>query len=101
MPPFPSIPVKYLVAAGALIALVLLIWAYGNARENNGVDKTDAKWEAAGEALAEKAATSAIEADRAAADRAADEFERVKQEKERLDEATDAGSSPWDVMFGG
>ncbi len=101
MPTIPNIPVKYLIAFGALIAFALLIWAYGNARENAGVEKTDAKWEAAGERLAEEAKQAASSADRAAADRAASEFERVKQEKERLDEATDAGSSPWDVMFGG
>lgn len=97
----PTIPVKYLIGLGVLIALALAIWAFGNSRYNAGVDDTDAKWEEAGRKLAEQAEQSADEADADSAERAAEEFERVKDEKEKLDAATESGSSPLDVLFGG
>ncbi len=97
----PTIPLKYLIAGGALIALLIAIWAWGNSRYNAGVDATDAKWEEAGERLAEQAEEAAGQADAASAERTAEEFERVKDEKEKLDAATESGSSPLDVLFGG
>lgn len=96
----PTIPLKYLIAGGALIAFLIAIWAWGNSRYNAGVDDTDAKWEEAGQRLEEQAEASAGEADADSAERAAEEFDRVKAEKEKLDAATDAGSSPLDVLFG-
>lgn len=96
----PTIPAKWLLIAGAVIAIALSIWAYGNARYNAGVTDTDAKWDEAGERLARQAETARSEADAASAGRAAEEFERVKDEKEKIDAATDSGSSPLDVLFG-
>lgn len=97
----PTIPLKYLIAGGALIALLIAIWAWGNSRYNAGVDATDAKWEEAGKRLAEQAEAAAGAANEASAERTAEEFERVQDEKEKLDAATESGSSPLDVLFGG
>lgn len=96
----PTIPLKYLIAGGALIAFLIAIWAWGNSRYNAGVDDTDAKWEEAGARFAEQAEVAAGAADAASAERTAEEFERVKDEKEKLDAATETGSSPLDVLFG-
>jgi hypothetical protein len=97
----PTIPLKYLITGGALIALLIAIWAWGNSRYNAGEADADAKWEEAGQRLQEQADQSAAAADKESAQRAADEFERVQDEKEKLDAATESGSSPLDVLFGG
>lgn len=84
-----------------IIALLGAIWWLRADAYSDGVKATDAKWERASALLVEKAAKAGQAADQAAAERSADEFERVQQEKEKLDAARDSGSSPWDVMFGG
>jgi len=86
-----------LAIVGALITAVLL---WGNSRENDGVEKTDRKWEEAGELLEKQAAESAKKADDESAERVAEHQDKLKKEKELLDEADRDGSSPFDVIFG-
>lgn len=91
-----------------LVLLGLLYWFiasridnYGDRREAEGVNKERAAWVAAGEQLKADAAKSANQAD----DRA---FKRLEEHKEVIDAesaavaaATENGTSPLDVLFGG
>lgn len=91
-----------LLAYGTVIALLVgaLLWLRHDAYQD-GVADTDARWEEAGRVLEEQVEEAQTEADAASADRAAEEFERVKDEKEKLDAAAAQGTSPFDVLFGG
>jgi hypothetical protein len=87
--------------AYGLVVLALLgaLWwlradAYGDGKRD-----ADAAWVAAGEKLKADAAEAASAADKKSAERTAAEFERVREEKERLDESEAAGTSPFDVLF--
>lgn len=93
------------IIAALVIGIALFAWwrldAYGDKREQEGVEKTDAKWEEASARLKERAAQSATRADDAAAARL-DEFEtQVEDEAKALEAAKADGSSPLDVLFGG
>lgn len=91
-----------LLAYGLLIAvLVGAIWWLRADAYSDGEAATDAKWVAAGERLERQAAEAAGKADAASVQRVEQNNERVAQEKEKLDEAEAAGSSPLDVLFGG
>lgn len=91
-----------LLAYGLVIAaLVGAIWWLRADAYSDGEAATDAKWVAAGERLERQAAEAAGRADAASVQRVEQNNERVAQEKEKLDEAEAAGSSPLDVLFGG
>lgn len=96
---------KLLVYVGIplLIALGIYLWinAYGDRRFQEGVTATDAKWEEASDRLREDAANSATRADDAAANRLEEYEDQVSEERNRLDEAEQNGSSPLDVLFSG
>lgn len=90
-----------LAVYGTAILLVLgAIWWLRADAYSDGVAATDAKWEEAGRRLEQQAAEAAAAADDRADDRQAQEFDRVQQEKEKLDAASASGGSPWDVLFG-
>lgn len=95
-----GVPSKWLIRGAVLIAVLAALWFYGHSRYQAGVDATDAKWVKAGEVLKAKAAKSQAKADVVSAWRVGAEVERVRKEKERLDEAEANGSSPLDVLFG-
>jgi hypothetical protein len=97
----PIIPKNWIIGGIAALLVVMAVWAWGNSRYRAGVDDTDKKWVAAGEELKRKAAASATKADDASTGRITKELERAKDEKEKLDAANDAGTSPFDVLFGG
>lgn len=99
-----SLPWKWIGVALAAIVVVSAVFfsirAYGNARYDAGVDDNDAKWIAAGEALEEQSRAAAAAADKPADNRQAEFNEKLKEEKEKLDEASAAGTDPFDVLFG-
>lgn len=91
-----------LLAYGLVIAALLgAIWWLRADAYSDGEAATDAKWVAAGERLERQAAKAAGKASAASVQRIEQNNARVAQEKERLDEAEAAGSSPLDVLFGG
>lgn len=91
-----------LLAYGVVIAaLVGAIWWLRADAYSDGVTATDAKWEEAGRRLEQQAREAAGKADAASVQRVEQNNARVAQEKEKLDEAEAAGSSPLDVLFGG
>lgn len=83
-----------------LLLLVGALWWLRADAYSDGVRDTDDKWEEAGRLLAEQAEQAAGKADEASADRVADYQEQLAEEKEKLDEADAAGTSPLDVLFG-
>lgn len=87
----------------ALLILLFYLWldAYGDRRYKEGVTATDARWHEASERLKADAANSATQADDAAANRVAQFENQVAEERNRLHEAEQNGSSPLDVLFGG
>lgn len=90
------------IAAYAFIGALLigaLLWLRADAY-SDGAAATDAKWVAAGERLKNQAAGAAAAAGKESDVRVAAEVERVRDEKEKLDEAESQGSSPLDVLFG-
>ncbi len=94
--------VTWFVGIGLVVlAFVLALNAYGDARYDAGVSETDAKWEEAGRRLEKQATVSAGKADAASVVRVEEFNDRVAAEKDRLDEAEREGSSPLDVLFGG
>lgn len=103
-------PLRYLndtgrlIAAGVVVmviaALAVAVLAWGQSRYDAGVRDTDAKWAAAGRALAVKVEASGRIADVREANRIEDHTAAVAAEKEKIDEAVAAGDSPLDVLFG-
>lgn len=91
-----------LLAYGLVIAALVgaVIWLRADAY-HDGERATDAKWVAAGEKLERQAAEAAGKANDASVKRIEQNNAKVAQEKEKLDEAEAAGSSPLDVLFGG
>ena len=87
----------------ALLALLFYLWldAYGDRRYNEGVTATDARWHEASERLKAEAANSATHADDNAANRLVEYEQQASDERNRLNEAEQNGSSPLDVLFGG
>ena len=89
-----------LAAVASIVILVVVVLSWGQSRYDAGVTATDARWVEAGRRLEEQAATSADAADRREAPRIENHTARVAEEKEKIDEAVAAGSSPLDVLFG-
>lgn len=102
----PTFPVSdkliaFAVGALALAAIIIAVLMWGQSRYDAGVEATDAKWVAAGQKLQDQARASGRAADVREADRIEDHAARVAAEKERIDDAVAAGSSPLDALFGG
>ena len=87
-------------AVAAAIILIVVVLSWGQSRYNAGVTATDARWGEAGRRLEERAATSAAAADRREASRIENHAANVAEEKEKINEAVAAGSSPLDVLVG-
>jgi hypothetical protein len=85
------------------LLVVLIIWmsinAYGNARFDAGEKAADAKWEEASRKLQEKNLKAQGVADEKAEARAEEYVARAADEKERIDNAVQNGTSPFDVLF--
>lgn len=96
-------PMRSWIKLGLVVAAVGGLWLtfvlYGNSRFNAGEDKADAKWIEAGRVLEEKARASSDAATRNEAPRIRDRLGQVAQEKERIDAAVIAGTSPLDALF--
>lgn len=84
-----------------LIALVVAVMAWGDAKFREGERGADGRWREASAQLERKAREAGGVADRREADRIEDHAARVAREKEKIDEATAAGDSPLDALFGG
>lgn len=96
--------IAQLVAYVAIPLLILLVlWlalvAYGNSRFKAGEQAADAKWIEAGRRLEEQARQSADAATKNEAPRIRDRLDQVAEEKERIDAAVAAGTSPFDALF--
>jgi len=91
-----------LLAYGLIILAIVgaVLWLRADAY-HDGERATDAKWVAAGKKLEAQAKAAAGKADDASVKRVEQNNAKVAQEKEKLDEAEAAGSSPLDVLFGG
>lgn len=87
-------------AVAAVVILIVVVLSWGQSRYDAGVTDTDARWVEAGQRLEEQARTSAVAADRREAPRIENHAAQVAEEKEKIDEAVAAGSSPLDVLFG-
>lgn len=90
------------LAAYAFVLLLIggaILWLRADAY-SDGVTATDAKWEAAGEKLKQQAAKAQGAASAASVSRTAIEVDRVREEKEKIDEAQSQGGSTFDVLFG-
>ena len=86
-------------AAGVLLIVVAVLFLWHLAYKQ-GVDATDAKWKLASARLQAQAVQAGVKADAPAIVRVQQHDAKVAQEKERIDEAEAAGSSPFDVLFG-
>ena len=87
-------------AVATIVILIVVVLSWGQSRYDAGVTATDARWVEAGRRLEEQAATSADAADRREAPRIENHAAQVAEEKENIDAAIAAGSSPLDILFG-
>ena len=94
-------PLRSWLILAALVALLIAVLDWGDARYRAGEADTDAKWRQASERLESQARKAGTVADRREADRIEDHAARVAREKEKIDEATASGASPLDALFGG
>lgn len=89
----------------AVILIVGLIWwridAYGDSREEHGVQTERAAWKEAERRMQEDAAKSATQADDRAAKRLEEHKEQIDADRQAVEEAVDNGTSPLDSIFGG
>jgi hypothetical protein len=97
------LPRPWMIATGGallvLLALAIFIVLWGNARYKAGESAADARWQEASARLERQARRSASAADQRAAQTIASHNERVATEKEKIDEAVNAGRSPFDALF--
>jgi len=84
-----------------VLAFVVALNRYGDAKFDAGKAQADAEWKAASDKLIQKAQAAEGKANEEAAGRAADFALKVEDEKEKIREAQQNGSSTFDVMFGG
>lgn len=96
---------KPLVIGIGILLIAFAAWrmvdSYGDRRERDGVEKTDAKWIEASNKLKEAAAQSATKADDKAAERL-DEFKaQADADAAAVEQAKAEGKSPLDALFGG
>lgn len=98
----------WLKIVGPIVLLAVVIGGvklWGNSKFNagkrEGVEQTDAKWEAASAALKAKAAETATKADDAAAKRLEEFVEQSEEDAAAVEKAKAEGKSPLDALFGG
>jgi hypothetical protein len=98
----------WLKIAGPIVAFLLLIagiMAWGNSKyrsgKADGIEQTDAKWEAASAKLKEQAKQSATKADDAAVVRLEEHVEQAEEDAAAVAKAQAEGKSPLDALFGG
>lgn len=97
----------WLKILGPIVAIVLLVAGIGiwgnskyNAGHEDGVEETDAKWQAASDKLKADAAKSATKADDRAVIRLQEHVEDAEETQEAIDAANENGTSPLDALFG-
>jgi hypothetical protein len=95
-----SVPWKWIGVALLALGLAFAVVMYGNAREREGVAKTDAAWKAAAAKLEAESEAAAKKADQPAGQREADFAKRLEAEKEKINDAIARGGSPLDALFG-
>jgi hypothetical protein len=96
---------KAIAYAGVpLLILAALWWAldsYGDSRYDAGHEAADKEWQEASDRLIEKSQAAGTKADKAAAARQADFAAKQEDEKEKVHDALEEGSSPLDALFPG
>lgn len=97
----------WLKIVGPIVLLALVvggIMAWGNSKfragKSEGIEETDAKWQAASDALKRKAAESATKADDAAVKRLEEHVAQAEEDAAAVEKAKAEGSSPLDALFG-
>lgn len=90
----------------ALFALVIggvMVWGASKYRAGkaDGIEETDAKWQAASDKLKAQAAASATKADDAAVKRLEEHVAQAEEDAAAVEKAKAEGSSPLDALFGG
>jgi len=95
---FSSLPWKWITLVSAILGAFLF---YGQMRADGREEKVNARWIAAAKELEQESRRSAVTAETKAQARENDFAEQLQEEKERIDEAIDAGSDPFDVLFPG
>lgn len=90
------------LAYGFVLALLAggLLWLRADAY-SDGEKAEKVRWEQALREAEDKARAAAKHADKAADARQADYAEQVRDEKEKIDAAIEAGTDPFDVLFPG
>jgi hypothetical protein len=82
------------VPALVVLGFYLALDAYGDSRFRAGVEKTDAAWKKANDKLVAQAASSATAADKQSTARAITYAAQAEEEKEKIDDAIQNGTSP-------
>jgi hypothetical protein len=90
-----------LAAYGLIVILIVggVMWLRADAYSDGKHDE-EARWIEAIENMQEDAEASADAADEAADEREDVFIDRVREERERIDEAIEQGTDPFDVLFG-
>lgn len=104
MPAFLGLMPKWawvLIGAALLMAaFYFALDAYGDSRYREGKSDADKAWQAASDKLIQDAAKAGAKADKNAGARAADFAAKQEDERVAIEQATENGASPLDVLFG-
>lgn len=93
--------IKWLFAAALLLgAFAIALRAYGNARYDAGVEAEKAAWEAADARLRAKAEAAGSQASEREKERQRARDAIVEDEREKIRDAVENGTSPFDAMPG-
>lgn len=84
----------------AIAAFFAVLNAYGDSRFREGRAVENAAWMLANDKLLAEAAAASSSADAQDLALKLDHTEKLKDEKEKIDDAIDKGGSPLDVLFG-
>lgn len=94
-----TIPWRWVGIGLTAITICSAVLMYGEWRADGREAKVNARWEAAAAALEEASDDAAASAEDAAVAREEGYADRLKDEKEKIDEALDAGTDPFDQLF--
>lgn len=94
-----ALPWKWIGVALLLAMCASAILAYGESRADGREAKVNARWEAAAEKLEQDSRDAAAEAEVGAVEREEKYAEKLKREKEKIDEVEAAGGDPFDALF--
>lgn len=94
-----ALPWKWIGVTFLFGLLVVAVILYGNSRADGREAEVNAQWIAAAEKLEEDSREAAAEAEVDAVVREGEYAEKLKAEKEKIDEVQAAGGDPFDALF--